>query len=177
MNLKYRIPPIKLRTTVWFLYCITFTILTSIAKGSNSDTEEGANEYNQGLHSDITRIICEVLSIDDNDDADVLFQPSFDTYIEDKPLLKGATETTTYALCVTETTTSSAIASSSTINRLCLWTSWVPITNCTPSCGEAYRTVVRLCIDVTTGKSWSNSLCGDGIAVQNETCSSSPPCE
>ncbi|CAF4623139.1 unnamed protein product, partial [Rotaria sp. Silwood2] len=60
---------------------------------------------------------------------------------------------------------------------VCLWTSWVPLTNCTSSCGPAYRKVVRLCIVASTGQSCPTSLCGRGESQRNETCSSSPPCE
>ncbi|CAF1151504.1 unnamed protein product [Rotaria sp. Silwood1] len=89
-----------------------------------------------------------------------------------------ATITTTNTTAITTITTTAATTIATTVRpQVCIWTSWVPITNCTPQCGPAYRIVVRLCVDVTTGQSCSNSLCGDGSAVQNETCSSSPPCE
>jgi len=60
---------------------------------------------------------------------------------------------------------------------VCAWTSWVPLGNCTPDCGTAYRTSIRSCIDFTTGQSCASILCGGGNAIQNETCSTSPPCQ
>ncbi|CAF3014534.1 unnamed protein product [Rotaria sp. Silwood2] len=62
-------------------------------------------------------------------------------------------------------------------SQVCLWTSWVPLTHCTPSCGPAFRILVRLCIVASTGQSCPTSLCGRGESQRNETCSCSPPCE
>ncbi|UJR30966.1 hypothetical protein I4U23_018478 [Adineta vaga] len=59
---------------------------------------------------------------------------------------------------------------------VCTWTNWVPLSNCTPSCGIAYRLEVRSCIDFTIGQSCHSDLCGGGNAIQNTSCTYSPPC-
>lgn len=58
-----------------------------------------------------------------------------------------------------------------------MWTNWIPLTNCTPSCGIAYQQVVRACLDSISGQSCSSSDCGGGNAIENELCVASPPCE
>ncbi|CAF1580921.1 unnamed protein product, partial [Adineta ricciae] len=79
--------------------------------------------------------------------------------------------TTSTTTITTATTTSTAVA------RNCVWTNWVAIGNCSPSCGVAYQQVVRACLDSFSGESCSSSDCGGGNATQNELCRGSPPCE
>ena len=59
----------------------------------------------------------------------------------------------------------------------CIWTDWIPVGNCTPSCGEAYRTETRTCYDTFTSSNCSAIECGNVSAVRNELCVASPPCE
>ncbi|CAF4669552.1 unnamed protein product, partial [Rotaria sp. Silwood2] len=60
-----------------------------LLSGSNSDTDELTDEYNQDLYSDLTRAIRELTSIDDSDDTDARVPLPFDTYNQDKPLLEN----------------------------------------------------------------------------------------
>ncbi|CAF4258147.1 unnamed protein product, partial [Rotaria sordida] len=80
---------------------------------------------------------------------------------------------------ISSSTIITAVTTTTTTLRppVCVWTSWVPITNCTADCGPAYRLIRRFCVDSTTGQNCNIFLCGGGIDVQNEICSSSPPCE
>ncbi|CAF1669924.1 unnamed protein product, partial [Adineta ricciae] len=86
---------------------------------------------------------------------------------------------------VTTTTTSQTTAAfttpiptttTTTISQQCTWTNWVPLTNCTPSCGSAQRREIRSCIDFSTGLSCHSQLCGGGNATRNIACTTSPPC-
>ncbi|CAF4469700.1 unnamed protein product, partial [Rotaria sp. Silwood2] len=164
-------------------------------------TDEWTDEYNQGLYSDLTRAIRELTSVDDSDDTDACVQPPFDTYNQDKPLLENyrlvnfqnirssssvsagkedALESHKLDVSWTFDLNQAALIGGSdrvTEEDVCLWTSWVPLTHCTPSCGPAYRILDRLCIVASTGRSCPTSLCGRDESQRNETCSCSPPCE
>ncbi|CAF1451463.1 unnamed protein product, partial [Adineta ricciae] len=77
----------------------------------------------------------------------------------------------------TELTTQAASTSTTTMRPpVCTWTNWVPLTNCTPSCGSAQRREIRSCIDFSTGLSCHSQLCGGGNATRNISCTTSPPC-
>ncbi|CAF3375382.1 unnamed protein product, partial [Rotaria sp. Silwood2] len=83
------------------------------------------------------------------------------------------TQSSTLISIPTEKLTSETSSSTTTITatpQVCLWTSWISLTNCTPNCGPAYRIVVRLCIVANTGQSCPTSLCGGGDSQRNETC-------
>ncbi|UJR30967.1 hypothetical protein I4U23_018479 [Adineta vaga] len=86
----------------------------------------------------------------------------------DVPLISTASTTTTTSTSTSTTTT--------TRPQICTWTNWVPLSNCTPSCGIAYRLEVRSCIDFTIGQSCHSDLCGGGNAIQNTSCTYSPLC-
>ncbi|CAF0869133.1 unnamed protein product [Adineta ricciae] len=85
--------------------------------------------------------------------------------------------TTTMATSTSTTTVTTATTTTTTVARNCAWTNWVPIGNCSPSCGVAYQQVVRACVDSFSGQSCSSSDCGGGNATQNQLCVGSPPCE
>ncbi|CAF3955011.1 unnamed protein product, partial [Adineta steineri] len=89
----------------------------------------------------------------------------------------SATQMTTTMMSTLTTTSTTSTTTITAITRICEWTSWLPFGNCTPSCGTAYRQTIRSCIDVISGQSCSSNDCGGGSAIQNESCSTSPPCE
>ncbi|CAF4222687.1 unnamed protein product, partial [Adineta steineri] len=85
--------------------------------------------------------------------------------------------TTTTTVSTSSTTTTTMTTTTTTGPTTCGWSNWMPLTNCTPECGIAYRTEKRSCIDYTTGVSCDSFSCGGGDETQNVTCSFSPPCE
>ncbi|CAF3972099.1 unnamed protein product, partial [Adineta steineri] len=92
-------------------------------------------------------------------------------------ILNTTTTTVSTSSTTTTTTTTTMTTTTTTGPTTCGWSDWMPLTNCTPECGIAYRTEKRSCIDYTTGVSCDSFSCGGGDETQNVTCSFSPPCE
>ncbi|CAF3894012.1 unnamed protein product [Adineta steineri] len=92
-------------------------------------------------------------------------------------ILNTTTTTVSTSSTTTTTTTTTMTTTTTTGPTTCGWSNWMPLTNCTPECGIAYRTEKRSCIDYTTGVSCDSFSCGGGDETQNVTCSFSPPCE
>ncbi|UJR15672.1 hypothetical protein I4U23_002606 [Adineta vaga] len=101
------------------------------------------------------------------------------------PITTSTTQLSTTTTTITTTTSSSTTTVTTTtttitvtaITQNCIWSNWIPLTNCTPSCGIAYRQLSRSCIDSISGQSCNTNDCSSGNATQNELCTTSPPCE
>ncbi|CAF1395353.1 unnamed protein product [Rotaria sordida] len=86
--------------------------------------------------------------------------------------------TTTQMTTITSTSTTTTISTTTTsAPQVCMWTDRVIISPCSATCGEAFRLTSRSCVNSITGQNCSSLACGTESAIQNESCSASPPCE
>ncbi|CAF4537768.1 unnamed protein product, partial [Rotaria socialis] len=88
----------------------------------------------------------------------------------------GAVSATTAGTSATSVQYTTAATTATPTTQRCLWTLWNVTSSCSQTCGVAFRTAARSCVDSITGLVCNSVACGGGNSTRTESCSSSPPC-
>ncbi|CAF3482207.1 unnamed protein product [Rotaria socialis] len=88
----------------------------------------------------------------------------------------GAVSATTAGTSATSVQYTTAATTATPTTQRCVWTLWNVTSSCSQTCGVAFRTAARSCVDSITGLVCNSVACGGGNSTRTESCSSSPPC-